>query len=240
MRHAVCICVYNETALLRACLKQIPDWVDEIVVLVSQDPWRGNSSPSAYKTHDVLRTCKDKRLKWLVNSWKNEEDQRNFGLGMLYGYDWVITIDADEYFTKEGWQELKTAMETYGTCNLIVANMKTYWKTPDFRWEPPDIHKPTIALRPNRVSFHDKREVTSQMHRILRSPMHHFSWVRTDEEVLQKVQNYMHASDFDGKTWYATVWKGWHKDMINIRPYGEKNTKAILDPAPKEIVDLFD
>jgi len=243
MKVSACICVYNETTLLKAALKQYPEWVDRIIVLVSQMPWRGSGTADAFKTIELLRGWKDKRVEMVVNNWRNEEDQRNFGLGILADNDWVITMDADEYFTKEGWDELHDSMREWGACDVIVAGMRTYWKSADYRWEPPDMHKPTIAVRPKRTSFFDKREVTANLNRQMRSTMHHFSWVRTDEEVFQKVQNYMHADDFQGMEWYGNIWKAWSEDkakeMTNLRPYGDTTTKAIYDPAPQEIKDLF-
>jgi glycosyltransferase involved in cell wall biosynthesis len=243
MRVAVSICAYNETTLLKAALRQFPDWIEKIVVLVSQSPWRGTASPDSYKTIATLRERKDTRLQWMAGDWKNEEDQRNYGLGMLHEYDWVLTLDADEYFTKAGWQEIRENMEDWGSCNVLVANMRTYWKTSDYRWEPGDTHKPTVAVRPLKTSFHDKREVTAILNRQVRPDLHHFSWVRTDDEVFQKVQNYMHATDFDGMAWYGNIWKAWSEDkaeqMNNLRPYGDAKTRAVFDPAPQEIKDLF-
>jgi len=243
MKVAACICVYNETHLLKACLKQFPEWVDQILVLVSRYPWKGAGSNKQHETHDLLKSVKDERVKWQIVNCKNEQDQRNLGIGILNEYDWVITLDADEYFTSKGWEEIRENMEDWGSCNLLVAKMRTYWKTSDYRWDPGDTHMPTIAVRPKTTSFFDKRQVTEILQRQVRPDLYHFSWVRTDEEVYQKVQNYMHASDFDGMAWYGNIWKAWSEDkaneMKNLRPYGDAQTRAVFDPAPQEIKDLF-
>lgn len=240
MKVTACICVYNENSLLKACLKQFPEWVSEILVLVSETPWNGDRSPDEGLTLDVLRNCRDQRMRWFRMHWKNEHDQRNWGLGNLAESDWVITIDADEYLTKDGWEVLRKSLEEWDQTDVVVAPMITYWKTPEWRWSPPDLHKPTFAVRPKKTAFSDKREVTSKMHRILNTDIHHFSWVRSDAEVWQKIQNYMHANDFDREKWYNIIWKSWTPEMKGLRPYGDNpDLHAIHSPAPQDILELF-
>lgn len=242
MKVAVCICVYNETTLLKASLRQFPNWIDKITVLVSDKPWFGDRSDDEYKTWEILQSWKDPRLEFFRMYWKTEHDQRNWGLGRLSEYDWVLIFDADEYLTREGWQQFYQNLFEYNGTPLLVASMRTYWKTPDWRWEPSDQHKPTVAVRPKQVSFFDKRQATNSIFRIITPEIYHFSWVRTDREVWQKIQNYMHAPDFDLNKWYVENWKGWTpekaEEMTHLRPYGDPS-KAIFDPAPKDIVDLF-
>lgn len=240
MKVAVCICVYNETNLLKAALKQFPAWIDKILVLVSEEPWFGMKSDTEMQTVEILKNCKDERLEFVKMKWLREHDQRNWGIGKLSDYDWVLTLDADEYFTPQGWDNLCKEMKDWNQVDVITANMRTYWKTDNWRWEPEDLHKPTIAVRPKRVAFWDKREVTINLNRISGSMMYHFSWVRTDAEVKQKIQNYMHAKDFDGDKWYQEVWLKWSPEMKGIRPYGNDETvKAIYNPAPDEVKAYF-
>ena len=241
MTVAACICVYNETTLLKACLRQFPEWVTKITVLVSEVPWFGIKSEKACQTRDILKSWPDSRVEAIKMHWKTEQDQRNWGLGRLSEFDWVLTLDADEYFSKEGWQCVKDTLESAAYSDMVVARMKTYWKTPEWIWLPADRHMPTIAVRPKKTSFFDKRQMTCKEHRILAQEMHHFSWVRTDEEVLQKIQNYMHAPDFDQQSWYVTVWKAWKPEMTGLRPYGNDPTlQAVRNPAPSDVVALFE
>lgn len=240
MKVAVCICVYNETTLLKACLKQFPEWISKILVLVSEVPWKGHHAPDEILTVDLLRATKDPRLEWVRMHWRNEQDQRNWGLGRLSDSDWVLTLDADEFFTTEGWETLRHEMSTLGQTDVLTASMKTYWKTPEWRWAPEDLHKPTIAVRPRKTAFWDKREVSVALNRISRATMYHFSWVRTDAEVFQKIQNYMHANDFDRDKWYNDVWLAWTPEMKNLRPYGsDPLQRAVYDPAPDSVRNLF-
>lgn len=240
MTVAACICVYNETTLLKACLKQFPEWVSKITVLVSELPWFGRQSETAHKTWEILQEWPDKRVEAIKMHWKTEQDQRNWGLGHFSEFDWVLILDADEYFTGEGWDVLYGGMSEWRQTDMIVAPMKTYWKTPEWVWKPADLHMPAVAVRPRKTAFFDKRQTTTNVHRILPIDMHHFSWVRTDEEVLQKIQNYMHAPDFDGKNWYDTVWKAWEPSMKGLHPYGHNSQiQAIREPAPSDILALF-
>ena len=241
MKVAVCVVTYNDHRFLKPFLKQIPDWVEKILFLVSERPWNGLMSPDAYKTTEILNAHPDKRIETHKMNWPSEALQRTWGLAKLYDYDWVITIDTDEFFTAESWNDLRLSLNgTHLGTNNVVCKLKTYWKDFDHVFEPGDTHKPSIAVRPKKVVFFDKRICTDDTHLEVHFPMHHLSWVRTDAEVKQKIQNYAHALDFDQDKWYNEVWKAWTPEMRGIRPYGsEKNTKAIGIPLPQEIRDLF-
>lgn len=150
-------------------------------------------------------------------------------------------MDTDEYFTPEDWASFPEELGKIhmGTSNA-VCELITYWKDFDHIFDPADSHKPTVAVRPKKVVFFDKRACTDKMEWKVPFKMHHLSWVRTDDEVKQKVQNYAHALDFDGETWYNNIWKKWVPDMVGIRPYGvEKQTKAIPGSLPGCIRSYF-
>ncbi|GAH13593.1 unnamed protein product [marine sediment metagenome] len=43
------------------------------------------------------------------------------------------------------------------------------------------------------------------------------SYVRSDEEMLRKIQSFSHAKDiFSG--WYENIWLKWRNDMTNLHP----------------------
>jgi predicted transcriptional regulator YdeE len=44
------------------------------------------------------------------------------------------------------------------------------------------------------------------------------SWVKTDEEVWNKISHYAHAEDFDIKAWYENVWLKWKPGMQDVHP----------------------
>lgn len=246
MRIAAMVLAYAEDELLKACLKQFPDFVQTIMVAVSEKPWNGGSTELNGKTLEVVRQAmeRDNRVQLAHFNWRSENDQRNWVAGRFADYDWILVVDADEFYTPEDWVKLRDKMFSAhsAVATLSPKSMKTYWKTMDYRWSPEDSHSPAIAIRPSRNVFTDKRDVTDKMRTTVDVVMHHLSWVRTDEDVERKISNWAHALDFDTEKWYYNTWKAWTPDMKGLRPYGlasESDTRAILDPLPECIRNLF-
>lgn len=241
MRVSLCCITYNDHRFIRPFIKQIPEWVEKIVFCVSEMPWNGLKSPDEHKTWEEIDIANDPRVEKYRLPWRSEDNQRTWGLAKLYDYDWVIILDTDEFITAGDWETFRKCLETaHLGWNNMVAELVTYWKDFDHVFDPSDTHIPTIAVRPKRLVFFDKRCTTDSMQNKVPFRVHHLSWVRTDEEVRQKIQNYAHAMDFNQDLWYNEVWKKWTPEMVGIRPYGsEKDTKAILRPIPQEIRDLF-
>lgn len=241
MKFGVCICVYNERDMLKACLKQFPKWIDRILVLISKKPWHGSNAPDAGRTELMLRNIKDRRLEVISNDWSTEAIQRSWGLGRLHDMDWVFIVDADEFYTQEGWEKLKLKLEKPDPESpvLTINEIITYWKTPQYKLNPGDAHKPVVAVDPKRTTIFDKRESVDMLRMITDVPMHHFSWVKSDDEVWQKIHNWSHAKDFDPTIWYNNVWLGWEEGMKNIHPYGGKGCSAVKVEPPTEIMEYF-
>ena len=241
MRVGVVIVAYNEEKLLKACLKQFPEWIERIDVLVSSRPWNGQDAVNPGRTMDVLRSCADPRVKVFLNHWRLEHNQRNFGAGVQNEMDWSMIVDADEYYTPKDWEKLQYLMKTLPqSVKVISANSThTFWKTPEFALEY-DNHKPPIALRPRFTSFWEKRETDCEERFLAEVTMEHFSWVRTDEEVWQKINNWAHSGDFDKKTWYNTKWLEWSLETENVHPYMGCQLKAVPSICPPEILAYFD
>lgn len=241
MKYSLCLCVYNEHEMLPAFLRQIPDWMERVLILVSERPWFGMRTDTEGLTLDILKACRDPRVEIVRMHWKTEQDQRNWGLGRLSDFDWTLILDADEFFTPEQWDELKATMDGAAASTPVIrCPYLTYWKTFDYVWSPPDSHKALIAVRPKMTAFFDKREVTADLEWELPIKMHHLSWVKSDAAVKAKISNWMHARDFDTEAWYNGVWLKWTPEMENIAPYGGKgNIKAVFQPLPESIKKLF-
>lgn len=243
MRASVCICAYYEPQeLLAACLKQFPPWVEKILVLVSEEPWKGVGSIHSMEMMRFLVSHPDPRIEVRRMNWRTEQEQRNWGMGRLADNDWVIIMDVDEFLSPEDWEKFRHTMSTVdrSTVCITAEEMNTYWKDMDHIWEPKDSHKPIIAANPLRAVFFDKRCISEKMMFIAKVTLEHLSWVKTDEEVQRKISTWMHANDFDTEKWYSDVWKAWTPDMKGLRPYGtEPGTVAVPHPLPDSIRKLF-
>lgn len=237
-----CICVYNDWRMIAACIRQFPEWVEKILVLHTERPWFGDYSDEAIRVSDEVNALNDPRVEYVRLPWRTEHEQRNWGLGRLYDSRCVFTLDADEFITPDDWASIKEQAGSDMAFSFVPASMTTYWKTWDYVWVPPDWHKPVMGMNPRRDVFFDKRAEAAQLFRVLPVTIHHLSWVRTDKEVLQKIENYMHANDFDREAWFTDVWSKWTPGdtELNLRPYGsEGKTTAKEQPIPDAIKIYF-
>lgn len=240
MKVAVCICAYNEARFIGPWMRQLPKWIDKILLLSSDKPWNGPDSDKRHETWERAQALGDPRLEVIRGRWKDETNQRNWGLGRLAEYDWVLIFDADEFLDREDWQVLARTLENAPkNCPVIRAPFQTYWKDFDHVLDPPDTPLGTIAIRPKLTSFVDKRGPYLDVERRARILVHHLSWVRSDEEVFQKIQNWSHTNDFDWRAWFANVWKPWKHGMKNIHPYSKILQTTRISPLPESIRTYF-
>jgi len=243
MKIAVLIIAYNEERYIGACIKQWEGLVDKVVVLLSAKPWNGVPS-EADRTEMIARKM---GAEVIIQDWRTEAEQRSWGCARLYDYDFVIINDADEFYTREDRVKIIEHLEKNKNEPCFrCPNMVTYWKTPEYIFDPPDGHKPIIVVNPKKVKFYEHRQPMpveetklQEYQPIIPVTMHHFSWVRSDKEVKEKIEHYSHA-DIIKPNWYEDVWLKWEPNMDDIRPYGIERSRAVYNPAPKEITNLIE
>jgi hypothetical protein len=244
MKVAAYTIAYNEHRNIKAWIKQFPEWVEEIVVLASERPWFGPKSGDECKMLDILASYRSRGVKTIKMFWPKEHEQRSWGAARLSDYDWVITLDPDEFLTPEDWEKFRDSLESCDkSANSVIPDeMVTYWKDFDHCWdEEGETHRPVIALRPLKTVFWEKREVLDETRPRLKFKLHHLSWVKSDDEVWQKINNYSHSMDFDLKDWFENVWKKWEPDSYGLMPLKfPKDVKARQGSVPDSIRSLFD
>ncbi len=253
MKIAVCTIAYNESKYIGACIDSWKDIVDKHLVLVSVLPWEG----SVIENDTTYEIAKESGADTILSYWETEAIQRDWGLAYLHDYDYVLIVDPDEFYTKEDQHKIIDAMESrknqWGETMAKISAFKvskivTYWKTPEYVFDPIDKHKPLVAVDPKQVRFYEHRQVQpkdcSARFQTQVYPIdvicHHMSWVKTDEKVREKIQSFSHRDNVY-KNWYENVWLKWESGSdIMVRPYGVENSIAIKKPAPQEIIDLIE
>ena len=246
---ATLIIAYNEEEYIRQSIQQWSGIVDHILVLVSTEPWNGT-----IVENNTAELARNTGAMVVEGYWKTEEEQRNYGLAMLYDYDYVIINDPDEFYTLEDRKKIiafckepLNDVDNKRFCGAICKEMVTYWKTPEYVFDPPDKHKPFIAVDPKLVLFNlhrVPREIKKNFgyltqRGIIDVVCHHMSWVHSDEKILEKISSYSHSKEIS-KYWYDDVWKDWKEgDSTMIRPYGIEKSIASKRTMPNEIFSLI-
>jgi GT2 family glycosyltransferase len=221
---AVC-CVHDDTRWLREVVRSVYDGVDAIYFIVSDKPWNGRVA-SALNMRKVIKELPDPsdKIRIVEGSWDTEAAQRNAGLAALSenGFFYCLVLDADEVFDPSSLNSLLELAAEKPYIDAWYISMRTYWKSPYFRIEPPESYKPASLIRVNRSLFTSGRKVdVLQGEEVPESKciMHHLSYARSDEEVQRKLETFSHSHEIV-PGWFERVWKGWdlNHELKNLHP----------------------
>lgn len=240
-------CIYNPSAFLFESVKRIYPFVDRILFLINFKPWQGELSRS-----DIVNTFNiatmvldpDDKIRIVSQKWDSEAEQRNTGLALLNSekIEWCLIIDDDEFFNGS---ELKNALEIMknsgGNAAFLVYH-QIYWKDRETIIEGLFGSFPTLAMTNGLVNFNENRMIlVRKTHTWSPIPVnkivcHHMSYVRSDREMLRKIQSFSHA-DTVTPGWYEKIWLDWSKDMINFHPTTPQAFKRAI-PASESLYKL--
>lgn len=173
----------------------------------------------------------------ICGEWASEAHQRNFGLEYFKGYDWVLMVDADEFYTSASLRELSASLEQDADA-IVASDMQVYWKNFDYRVTPQQEDNPIVVIRPSQHFTHARQAWCNQTD--TKATLHHLSYVRDDNNMWKKISSFEHAVDFDIVDWYEDVWLKWTPEMQNLHPVNPSQFyQAVRKPLPKEIRELF-
>lgn len=228
MKIAIETLAFNEPRFLPKFIEHYKDKVDEVVVLNSTKPWKGE----AVEADPSAAIAKDMGVTVIEYAWPNEHEQRNAGLDYLQNCDWVLVLDPDEFLSDEDFAKLIKHLETAEAPAYVTAHQRVFWK--DKEVFPHSDYQQIIAVRPD-VRFVDSR-VVNCVYGEAPTDLLHFSWVRTDEEVKNKISHYSHADELI-PDWYEKVWLA--DKQTNLHPKTPETLKALIPAVlPPEIEKL--
>lgn len=225
MKIGAAIPVLNEWRFMPAVTGQLLKIADQCVIM------HGSASQSGAPVRvssDVPRL--DARVDILEGNWRTESETRNAGLEYLSECDYVIMIDSDEILFDKDLYTLRELCERKEP-SVISVRLYTYWKTPEFVIDPPEHGTIKLVLRKD-VRIRGIREVNDP---VFDSDVwcHHLSYVRTDEEVREKLRLSGHAPEIL-PGWYENVWKAWDanpqlEDLHPVHPSAYKRAVRTSD-----------
>lgn len=240
MRIGIVTPVFNEKEYIVPCIKQFDGFNFPHLILVSSKPWRGDYIQD--ETWALAKANLDNGHV-VIDHWEEAADQYNHGISYLQdlGFDWALIVDADEFYAP--WDIGRLVGEIRNAPKEIEAirttDMSVYWKTTDYRLTPIQRDNPIIAVRTDiRFDYiRNPKEVNSLFSDV---EMHHFSYVRNNEQMRMKMSRSAHSHEFDLDKWYNEKWLKWTEDMEDLHPVVPSQfKKAVLYPAPGHIKRLL-
>ena len=231
---------FNCARWIDGCVRQFVGLDIDHMILCNHLSWNGNIDWDMNTVKLALQSGADVKFGF----WKSAQDQFNWGLRWFEdrGYDWVMLVDADERWTARDLSILMRELAVTDREVVRAAKHLVYWKTPEYRIDPPPTDIPFVAFRPH-VRVRNIRWPGSMQPLWSRALMHHLSYVRTDEEMLAKLTV---NDDYRGRNraalewWYEERWLGWTPELEDLHPtHPSQFKRAIYDPAPAEIIGLL-
>lgn len=225
-RLGAAIPVLNEWRFVPAVTGQLLKVVDRCVIL------RPSGSQSGAPVELTPIPDLDPRIDVLEGNWRTEAETRNAGMDYLNDCDYVFMVDSDEIVLDDDLEILRDLCLS-GKHRVIASRLFTYWKTPEYRIDPPEQGTIKIVLR-REVRLHGVREVAGDVH-MADIWLRHLSYVRTDDEVREKVRVSGHAREIL-PGWYERVWKAWDQnhdleDLHPVHPPAYRRAVCTPDPA---------
>lgn len=211
----------------------MPDWVEEQVVLLSAKPWYGTNDPPD-KSEELAREYGATVIKY---EWSNETEQRGAGQDYLSDYDWILTMEPDEFLDIETWEKLRKFLESEEANEYpaYAISQRIFWGK-GMESDPPEDFVPIIVTRPS-VNFIDKRVIDTLWKVLPDMTLLHFAWARTDAEIWKKISHYSHAVDFDIDKWYKEIWLA--RATENVHPTTPSSIPRLIPAVlPPEIEKL--
>lgn len=235
MKLGAAIPVLNEWRFIPAVTGQLWRIVDRLVIL---RPARSQSG-AAFQRTEVPKLHPGTEV--LEGNWPSEGDTRNAGLAYLSDCDYVFVLDSDEILLD---RDLRILRETCLSRLHWVIGVPwvTYWKTTDYRIDPPHYGSIHMVFRRGMGIKGIRQSKLPAVH-MAQVCCRHLGYVRTDEELQEKLRLATHAHQVPGD-WFERVWKGWDanpamEDLYPIPAQKSYFKRAVFQP-DRELTNVLE
>jgi hypothetical protein len=228
MKLGAAIPVLNEWRFMPAVVGQLQRIVDRIVLVRSK-----RSQSGAPVTLSPLPS-RMREVEVIEGEWSSEAGTRNAGLERLAECDYVFLIDSDEILLDDDLATLEGICRQ-GVHWVIGVPWATYWKTPEYRIDPPHPGGIGMVLR-RGVKVRGIRQPTIPSVHMADVRCRHLGYVRTDDEMREKLRLATHSKEVPAD-WFDRVWKGWEstpsiEDLYPVPSQKGLFKRAVYDPDP--------
>jgi hypothetical protein len=176
----------------------------------------------------------------IEGDWASEVETRNAGLEIMrrHGIDYAFTLDSDEIYTEKDLWTIRNTAELLKP-NAVTTRLYTYWKHPFFRVDPPEgISIPAITSVNAKYIGH--RGFATSPHQLNDIFCHHLSYVRTDDELHNKLAGFSHATEII-ETWLMEKWERWDMEpsIYNLHPTQPEAYRQIIFAPNVELDEIL-
>lgn len=244
MKIAVQTIAFNEEQFIGPCIEQFQGLVDEHFVLLSEAP-RYALKDQEWKKDRTEEIANSLGATVVKGIWAKEQDQRNEGLLRAKNYDWVLIVDADEFYTQE---DFRTILKFLEDCNdpesdsppanvFQLDHIDWYWKDLNHKLKTSFKVMVPIAMNPNGTYFSHMRDVLDTVNPVIPVTMHHMSLLRKNLR-----EKYLRTHYGLSEEWLAK-YNDWDEgnlvDGLPL-PYDKKGDEhVVVESAPQEIINLL-
>lgn len=224
MKVAVATVAFKEERFIEDCIKQFQPFNLFHLVLLSEVSWARNT-----ETDRTGELAENLGASTISADWETEAEQRNLGQQFLKDFDWILIVDADERYEKEDVERWLKFLETADKPAYGMGRIITYWQDWNHKVDPEERPGLITSVRPT-VRFTHARGIDSDWANLPSDvTCHHGSYIRTDEEMLRKINNFEHRVEMV-PNWYEEKWLGWKKDnsIEDLHPVTPTGFKRII------------
>jgi len=245
MKIALQVLAYDVDRYINSMLRNAAPWVDKIYIAYPERPWNYVPASRSSRRNPTQLSSIDTaglpcEIEILEGDWLKEEDTRNDCLNRARseGFQWMLIQDADEFYEESAWRHLKTYLASTDV-SAFRTTWYNFWKSSHYiiiyRDGSIKSTNAAFALRCDRdLGFCDKRRVSRKDLFTVDEPCHHYGWVKSDQEVMDKVTQWGHAGQFDAKAWFHLKWCQWNTATRYLQPMTPRDwNRAIRFPLPQ-------
>lgn len=237
---------YGVNRFLPDSVSHVLPHVDKLFVGYSAKPFSYNQAVRETETNSTSRESFTRleggsKVEVIDGDWATEEDARNACLDAArrQGFDWLLVIDADEFYTEQSWEQLLNSLRGSARKDHIITTWYNFFKSSHYVLMERDGSIKSInagfALRcSSSIRFRDRRLTTAGRSQILDCPCYHYGYVMSDDEMITKISTWSHAADFNRERWYRLKWQNWTPGTKNLHPVVPTTwPKAVRFPLPQ-------
>lgn len=198
---------------IRQSLKELTPYVSGVIVTVSEKPWHGSEYPHDQTLSIISKVSIEEdspEFEVVTKNWKDENEQGSWLLSRAfdkYPGMYLLMIDCDEVITKKTLEE---GLKAIGDKPALMFYHRCYWWLRELKILP-DFHVSALGL----IKLDKQRKMCRFRHLevedyaylpVEKGFCHHFAYVRTDEQMKQKISSFSHANEIV-TNWFEEKWK---------------------------------